>query len=251
MEVMIMMNKKIVITSMVFIIMLVVSLFIKSEFMDKKESQEVDKKVTQEETHKYESTEKENNKNKVEEKKGEGEVNLEYSDEGEEVETWAENPYGEDYETPDLEPQEIDESEQIPTYAEMFDEKDIKDSEKVAMDFVKIFHNVDHEEPLKYIKKSKKYMSDEFYEELLEKEKYGEFAWMYGLTRRYKKGESYEPILKNLIRSEDEIIWNIEVEGTYQIHDDKTKKDTNVYTLRLKKINNEYKVVDYLFNQPF
>jgi len=143
--------------------------------------------------------------------------------------------------------QEIDESKLPSSYEELYGERDVKESKKIVKAFVEIIHNVNGDEPMKYIEESKDYMTDDLYKSLLEDYKQGQMAWTYGLKRNYKSLEIYEPATT---RVNDGIVWAANVQGTIQYDDNKKREKTDIYLIHLKKIDGEYKVDDYFVNVP-
>jgi len=193
---------------------------------------------TNEITHRYDEEKEDNTKESNDEK----DSNFEKEDERPE-----ESPYGEDYDGyEEIIPGEVDESELAPSYDEMYDADTIKESKKTAESFIKTFYNLTDEDLRKYIKKSKKYMTDELYEEEIESP---ENVQADKMKRKFIEAEMIEP---NKKPPEGEgIIWVARVEGKITDIHNKESGKTDIYIMYLEQVNDGWKINDYMVNMPF
>lgn len=244
-------DKKKIINNVIYTaIGLMVILFLLSIYVGNKANNEKQNKEKSQESQKNEEVHIYDGKNQTQQGEKEKEKNdtdkdeppPELEDEIGEGEIWEEH---EDLER--IEPEKVDESLLPKPYEEIYSDKELKESKKTAKEFIKIFYNVDGDDPMKYIKKSKKYMTDDLYKRLEQHHENGGMTWTYGIQRDYNDSEIYEP---SSARVKDGIVWAIKVNGTQKIHDKDKDTKTDIYLIHLKKINGKYKVKDYFENVP-
>ena len=149
----------------------------------------------------------------------------------------------------ELEPQEVDESKLPPSYEEQYGEEDVEKSKEVVEQFVELIFTVDGEEPMKHVEDSKEYMTERLYENLQEDFKHGQMAWTYGVKQEFESADIYEPATIRAPET-DEIVWAVNVKGTVQYHEGEIREKTDIYLIHLIKIDDEFKVDDYVINVP-
>lgn len=137
----------------------------------------------------------------------------------------------------------IDESKLPKSNEEIHGKKDAQISKEVATQFLTTFYNLNGDDPLEYIEKSKKYMIDSLFEKLKNEP---EQPTMDRFKRKYISSSTSDVTNP----PKESIVWVVTVQGEVSDYYGKKKKQTDLYIVELKKIDNEFKVVDFLVNVP-
>jgi hypothetical protein len=124
-----------------------------------------------------------------------------------------------------------------------FTKEELKQSKELAIQFIKIYHNFDASLPLQNIENSKIYMSDDFYQSLLQNPSRGTLE-----TVKKRWTEVYVTDTAN--RSKTKIIWNVVVHSENTNNDGVVELGEDWYLVQLEKVNNQYKVTGVIMNAP-
>jgi len=144
------------------------------------------------------------------------------------------------YENPkENEQEEIDPG--APSQDENFSKETLDQTKKLAMDFVKVFHEFDASNPLQNIENSKKYMSEELYSDYM---KYPSRGTLDAVKKRVLE-MSVTQVSNN---AKDKIIWNVIVQSENTDNDGNKNTDEEWYLVRLQKEDDQYKVTGVSVN---
>lgn len=126
---------------------------------------------------------------------------------------------------------------------EHFSKEDLEATKKLAIKFTKTFHTYSIDEPKKYLKDAKPYMTDALYKKM---EQNGRREV---LDRSYLTVKKIEvtPVTNN---SEIVVRWNVMVTGKAKANDGKTSETEDWYLISLRKVDGDWKVEDVRVNVP-
>ncbi|MCM3791265.1 hypothetical protein M3221_23305 [Domibacillus indicus] len=158
--------------------------------------------------------------------------------EPETIEQYYADDYGDMGEIP---PTPVNESEQPPPLEEFFSKEEIAESKAVAEKFITDFYPYDGKDPLQNIRNSKSTVSRDLYELLMESP---ERPTSMTVERELVSLETIEPFAP----AAEVMTWNAKVNGVVTDAEGVKRAETDLYKLKLEKVEGEYKVVDFLVN---
>ncbi|MET3689855.1 hypothetical protein ABIC37_005405 [Priestia megaterium] len=138
---------------------------------------------------------------------------------------------------PDEDPQPVENEipEGGPSQDENFSPEELEASKKVAIDFIKEFHNFDAAQPFQNIENSRKFMDDTFYSE-----------YQKNITRgtldAVKKKWLEVGVTETSNTSKEKLIWNVVVQSENTDNDGNKNYGEDWYLVELKKQQDQYKV---------
>lgn len=154
----------------------------------------------------------------------------------------AKHYYADDYgDTGEIPNTPVDESELPPSMEEIFTKEEIAESKVAAEKFVATFYPYDGKNPLQNIENSKGIVSAELYQLLMESP---ERPTSMTVKRELVSLEIIEPFAP----AAETMTWNAKVNGEVTDADGIKRVETDLYKLKLEKIEGEYKIVDFLIN---
>ncbi|TMN20937.1 hypothetical protein [Lentibacillus cibarius] len=149
-----------------------------------------------------------------------------------------ENHEQQEIDTPD--PDTLKEPESF--YRKHFSGEQIKESRKVAKQFATNYYAFNGDKPIQHIKNAHAYMTDKMYQKLVEKTPRPTAAIYKKQIVSAKVYEPYEP-------SEEYFVWKARVTGDiYNSKGKKTRQEVVNYTLKMKQIEETFRVRNYKLN---
>lgn len=140
---------------------------------------------------------------------------------------------------------QVEEKETIekggPSQDELFSKEELDASKKVAVDFVKVYHNYDASQPFKNLENSKRFIDEYFYIQLQKN-------ISRGTLDAVKKKWTNVGVTETSNTSREKLIWNVVVQSENTDNDGKTWTGEDWYLVELKKEGNEYKVTGVTVN---
>ncbi|MEC0314103.1 hypothetical protein P4472_02195 [Bacillus subtilis] len=126
---------------------------------------------------------------------------------------------------------------------ERFSKEDLEVTKDLAVKFTKAFHTYSIDEPTKYLKDAKPYMTDALYKKMKQN------------GRREVLDRSYLTVKKTEVTpvtntSEIVVRWNVMVTGEAKSNDGKTSETEDWYLVGLRKVDDDWKVEDVRVNVP-
>lgn len=126
---------------------------------------------------------------------------------------------------------------------ERFSKEDLEATKELAVKFTKAFHTYSIDEPTKYLKDAKPYMTDALYKKMKQN------------GRREVLDRSYLTVKKTEVtpvtnNSEIVVRWNVMVTGEAKSNDGKTSETEDWYLIGLRKVDGDWKVEDVRVNVP-
>lgn len=126
---------------------------------------------------------------------------------------------------------------------EHFSEKELEESQKVAVEFSKAFHNYNSDEPASYLENAKPYMTDALYD------KQKKAIRRETLERAYLTAETTD-VTQVSNTSMNVVRWNVMIRGTAKSVDGQTTETEDWYLVSLLFLDGEWKVEDVRVNVP-
>lgn len=124
-----------------------------------------------------------------------------------------------------------------------FTPEELQETQSIAIDFVKAYHNFDATQPLQNIETSKKFISQDLYNKLKNNP-------ARGTLEAVKKKWIEVHVTTTANTSKTKIVWNVVVQ-TENTNNDGTKGfGEDWYLVQLKKVNGQYKVTGVNVNAP-
>ena len=124
---------------------------------------------------------------------------------------------------------------------ENFSKQDLDSSKKLAIDFVKAYHNFDASKPLQNIENSKNFMSKDLYESNIKNPSRGTLDAV-------KKKWVEVGVTDTANKATDRIVWNVVVQSENVDNDGKKNFGEDWYLVELKKEQGQYKVTDVVID---
>ena len=126
---------------------------------------------------------------------------------------------------------------------EHFSKEDLEATKELAVKFTNAFHTYSIDEPTKYLKDAKPYMTDALYKKMKQN------------GRREVLDRSYLTVKKTEVtpvtnNSEIVVRWNVMVTGEAKSNDGKTSGTEDWYLIGLRKVDGDWKVEDVRVNVP-
>lgn len=150
--------------------------------------------------------------------------------------------YADDYgDMGEVSPTPINESEQPPSMEELFTKEEIAESNAAAENFITAFYPYNGKDPLQNIRNSKSTVSAELYGLLMESPERP-------TSMTVKRELISLEIIESFAPAAGVMTWNAKVEGEVTDAEGVKRAETDLYKLKLEKIEGEYKVVDFLIN---
>lgn len=128
-----------------------------------------------------------------------------------------------------------------PEMEELYSNKEITESKVAGEKFVSSFYLYNGKQPMQNIENSKDTVSPTLYQMLAERP---ERPTSMTIKRELMNIEMIEPFAP----SPEVITWKAKVEGIVTNSDYSKRKETDIYTLKLERVNGKYKVTDFLIN---
>ncbi|WP_046176726.1 hypothetical protein [Domibacillus indicus] len=154
----------------------------------------------------------------------------------------TEHYYGDDYgDLGEIPPTPVNESEQPPSMEEHFTKEEIAKSKAAVEKFIAAFYPYNGKDPLQNIRNSKSTVSSELYGFLIEAP---ERPTSMTVERKLISLEIIEPFAPMA----EVMTWNAKVNGEVTDAEGAKRAETDLYKLKLEKMEGEYKVVDFLIN---
>jgi len=124
---------------------------------------------------------------------------------------------------------------------ENYSKETLDQTKKLAMDFVKVFHEFDAAKPLQNVENSKQYMNEELYSNYLKNPSRG-------TLNAVKKHVLEMNVTQVSNTAKDKIIWNVIVQSENIDSDGNKNQGEDWYLVRLQKENDQYKVTGVSVN---
>jgi len=141
----------------------------------------------------------------------------------------------------DPQPEETPIPEGGPSQAENFTQEELEASKKVAIDFIKEFHNFDAAKPFQNFENSKKFMDEGFYSDFIKNVSRGTLDAV-------KKQWLEVGVTETSNTSKDKLIWNVVVQSENTDNDGNKNYGEDWYLVELKKEQGQYKVTGVTVN---
>lgn len=141
----------------------------------------------------------------------------------------------------EIDPSPVNISEMPQAMDELYTKEDIQQSKEAAKRFVVAFHEFDGKTPEANVENSKPFITPELYETLKANV---ERPTAMTLKREVVHIEIIEPFAP----SKEVLTWKAFVEGIATDSDQNQRKETDIYTVKLEKEQNTFKVTDFLIN---
>lgn len=128
-----------------------------------------------------------------------------------------------------------------PSQAENFTQEELEASKKVAIDFIKEFHNFDAAQPFQNFENSKKFMDEGFYSDFIKNASRGTLDAV-------KKKWLEVGVTETSNTAKDKLIWNVVVQSENIDNDGNKNYGEDWYLVELKKEQDQYKVTGVTVN---
>ena len=126
---------------------------------------------------------------------------------------------------------------------ERFSEDQLTETEELAVEFVKVFHTYNADEPMQYLENAEPYMTDALYEKMTRTARREPLDRSYLTVKETQVTQVVNP--SNIV-----VRWNVMVMGEAKSVDGKISETEDWYLVGLREVNGEWKVEDVRVNVP-
>lgn len=141
----------------------------------------------------------------------------------------------------EIDPSPVNNSEMPQAMDELYTKEDIQQSKEAAKRFVVAFHEFDGKTPEANVENSKPFITRDLYETL-------KASIERPTAMTLKREVVHIQIIEPFAPSKEVMTWKASVEGIATDSDQNQRKETDIYTVKLEKEQNTFKVTDFLIN---